>query len=119
MEKSDALEADIRRRADVLHHYYDRIVDCSVTVSAPHHHHHSGFRYSVGIRISVPGRQLVVSQDNDTNAAYEDPYAAVHDAFKRARRQIQDFARIQRGDTKHHETDAKEKFSARLAATDD
>jgi len=119
MEKSEALEADIRQRADGLEQFYDRIVDCSVTIAAPHHHHHKGFRYAVGIRMSVPGDVIVVSHEKDENAAYEDPYIAVHDAFKKARRQLQDFARIQRGMTKRHSSDSKQDFVAGLAEPED
>jgi len=84
---SDALEADIREKAAKLDQFYEKIMACRVMVEAPHSHHH----------------KLVVKRGPKEHHAHEDPYVAVRDAFDAARRQLQDFARKQRGKVKSHE----------------
>lgn len=103
VDKSDALEADIREKADKLDRFYDQIVSCRVLVEAPHRHHHKGNLYRLRIEIEVPDRELVVTRDPGQNHAHEDIYVAVRDAFDAARRQLQDYAAKRRGDVKHHD----------------
>ena len=98
---STALEALIRRKAAWLERFHDRIVSCHVTVEAPHRHHHRGRQYIAHIRLTVPGGEIVVSHDA-RGKGHEDPYVAVRDAFDAARRQLEDFARVRRGDVKAH-----------------
>jgi ribosome-associated translation inhibitor RaiA len=114
MDQSPALETDVKNRVESLSHFFDRITDCQVTIDAPHRHHHKGRRYKVVIRISVPGETLVVSHEDESSPAHDDCYVAVRDAFRSARRQLQDYARIQRKDVKSDEVSAKQKFKAEL-----
>lgn len=100
---SEALEADIREKAAKLDQVYDRIMSCRVVVEAPHAHHHKGNLFHVVIDLTVPGEELVVNRSPGKHHAHEDPYVAVRDAFDAARRQLQDFARKQRGKVKRHE----------------
>jgi len=81
MDRSPALEADVKNHVDSLSQYYERITDCHVTIDAPHRHHHKGRRYKVVIRISVPGDTLVVSHEDESSPAHDDCYVAVRDAF--------------------------------------
>ena len=104
--QSDALEAAIRARAEKLEHFYDKIVSCRVTVEASNHRHHKGNLYRLHIALEVPDKQIVVTRDPAENHAHEDMYVAVRDAFDAARRQLQDYARVRRGDVKHHDTGA-------------
>lgn len=96
---SGAVEADIREKATKLDSFYDQIMSCRVIVEAPHRHQHQGVLYNVRIDLTVPGKEIVVKHE-----PHEDIYVAVRDAFDAARRQIEDFARRQRGDVKAHET---------------
>ncbi|MBI5197888.1 MAG: HPF/RaiA family ribosome-associated protein [Nitrospirae bacterium] len=96
---SEVVDADIRDKAARLDSFYDQIMGCRVTVEAPHRHQHQGMLYNVRIDITVPGAELVVKRE-----PHEDIYVAVRDAFDAARRQLEDFARRQRGDVKVHET---------------
>lgn len=114
MDQSPALETDVKNHVESLSHFFDRITDCQVTIDAPHRHHHKGRRYKVVIRISVPGETLVVSHEDESSPAHDDCYVAVRDAFRSARRQLQDYARIQRKDVKSDEVSAKQKFKAEL-----
>jgi cold shock CspA family protein len=102
MSPSPALEADIRRRAQQLEEFFDRIVSCRVLVEAPHHHHHQGRLYRVRVDLGVPGEHLVVGRSPDEHGAHEDAHVAVRDSFRAARRQLEDYVRQQRGDVKSH-----------------
>lgn len=119
MSASDALESRIKQQVDGLGHFYDRITSCDVTIDAPHHHQHQGYRYVVRLRISVPGDVIVVSHESERDDAHEDPYVAVRDAFKSARRQLQDYARIRRHKVKQHYPKTKRDFVAELANDDE
>lgn len=103
---SAALSAAIRKRSHKLERFCSKIIACRVTIESPHHHHHQGARFEVHIRLTIPGAELVVSQQPDTRR-HEDAFVAVHDAFDAAQRQLEDHVRRQRGDVKRtwaHET---------------
>jgi cold shock CspA family protein/ribosome-associated translation inhibitor RaiA len=102
MDRSEALEADVRRHAEKLEELFDRMISCRVVVEAPHRHHRKGNIYHVRILVSVPRKQLVVDREPHENHAHEDPYIAVHDSFKSMRRQLEAYAREIRGDVKLH-----------------
>jgi len=102
MDRSEAVEANVREKADKLERYFDRIIGCHVVVEAPHRHNHKGKLYHVRIDISVPGKEIVVNHARPRNQAHEDVYVAVRDAFNAAARQLEDHARKVRGDIKTH-----------------
>ncbi|MDB4958414.1 MAG: HPF/RaiA family ribosome-associated protein [Myxococcales bacterium] len=102
MSSSSSVEASIRRWVARLEHNYDRIQRCSVIVEHPHNHHRHGNAFHIRIDLTVPGREIAVSRDPERDPGHEDVYVALADAFRAARRQLQDHARIQRGDTKSH-----------------
>lgn len=103
LEPTPALKGAIRKRADKLERFYDRITGCHVTVEAPHRHHHKGKQYQVHIRLTLPGKVLAVTHDSGKQA-HEDAYVAIRDAFAAAQRQLEDYVRIRRGATKTHLT---------------
>jgi cold shock CspA family protein/ribosome-associated translation inhibitor RaiA len=94
----DGLETMIRERAQALEKFYPRLIRCHVTIEGPGNHHRSGGPFDVRVDLSVPGKELVVTRQTG-----EDITVVLRDAFDAARRQLQDFARRQRGDTKSHE----------------
>jgi cold shock CspA family protein/ribosome-associated translation inhibitor RaiA len=97
---SEALEAEIREKSAALENYYERLSGCEVTVHAPAiKHHHKGGPFLVGIRLTVPGRELTVDHQEE-----EELSQAIREAFDAARRQLEDFAREQRGSVKMHES---------------
>ncbi len=102
MDPSPALEADILEKLEKLNSLYDRITGCHVAVEVPHLRHHQGKRFHVRIQLAVPGEDIIVCRDPEKDGAHEDPYVAVHDAFDAARRQLQDYLRRRRGETKQH-----------------
>lgn len=103
MDRSDAVEANIREKADKLERYFDRIVGCRVVVEAPHKHGRKGKMFEVRIDVSVPGKEILVNRAGPKNRAHEDVYVAIRDAFAAAGRQLEDHARKVRGEVKTHE----------------
>ena len=97
------MEADIRRRAEQLNRFAPDIVSCRVAVEAPHKHHRHGRLFHVRVDVRLPGSEIVVNRDPPEDHAHEDVYVAIRDAFKAARRQLQDTVAKRRGDVKTHE----------------
>ena len=102
MEPSAAVEANIRERAAKLERFSDKITRCRVTVEAPHKHHHKGNIYHIAVDIDVPDTEIVASRNPQQNHAHEDIYVAIRDAFKCARRQLEQYERKRRGNVKTH-----------------
>lgn len=103
LSHSDAVESAVREKAAKLERFYSPIISCRVMVEAEHRHHHKGNLYHCRIDIGVPGKELVVSRNHHDDHRYEDVYVAINDAFQIAERQLESYARKQRGDTKVHE----------------
>jgi ribosomal subunit interface protein len=99
---SDAVEADVMRRAQRLEHFYDRITRCDVTIAEHHKHHHKGRLYSVQIDLSIPHHEIVINREHSESHAHEDVYVAIRDAFDAARRQLEDQVRQMRHQVKSH-----------------
>ena len=97
MEPSDALEARIRSKAQKLEEFFAHIVSCHVVVEMPHRHHQQGKQFNVRIDIGVPGNTIVLNRHQS-----EDVYVALRDAFDAAKRQLQEYSRVMRGDVKTH-----------------
>lgn len=95
---SDALDAHIREKVEKLEQFYPHIIGCRVVVEMPEKHKHQGRRFNVRIDLTVPGGELAVNRDFN-----EDIYVALRDAFDAARRRLEDYGRIQRGEVKAHE----------------
>lgn len=129
MDPSEAVEARVREEASKLETFYQGIMRCRVVVELPHKHHRKGDLYHVRIDMTVPGAELVVkkepslhanlrqsdaekqSKSYEAHAAHKDVFVVIRDAFKEARRQLQDYARRVRGQTKVHEPQATARIS--------
>ncbi len=94
---SPALETLIRKRAEKLKQYYDRISSCRVVIESPQKHKHQGKLHNVRIDITVPGKELVVTRKQD-----EDIYVAIRDAFDAIERQLEEHSRKRHGRVKTH-----------------
>lgn len=103
---SDAVETAIREKAERLDKFYPHIMSCRVTVEIPGKHKHQGKEFNVRIDITVPGNEIVVNRTH-----HEDIYVSLRDAFDAAKRQLEDYGRKQRGETKAHEPE----FQGRIA----
>jgi ribosome-associated translation inhibitor RaiA/cold shock CspA family protein len=118
IKRTAALEAEVVARLRKLETYYQGIMGCRVLVELVQRHHEAGNRYHVRIDLTVPGEELVVAHEASLRAASQDAgkekmtklaetdperkhaRVAIREAFDIARRQLQDFARRQRGTVK-------------------
>ena len=99
MPPSEAIEAKIHEKAAKLDKYFSRIMSCRVVVEESQRRQHQGKLFSVHIDLTMPGKELAVTREEN-----EDPYVAVRDAFSTAARRIEEHARQSRGEVKTHET---------------
>ncbi len=97
IEQSDALEAHIREKAEKLETFFEPIMSCRVVVEMPHQHKQQGKFFNVRVDVGVPGKEIVVNRDK-----HEDVYVALRDAFDATKRQLDDYSRRLRGETKSH-----------------
>jgi cold shock CspA family protein/ribosome-associated translation inhibitor RaiA len=100
MGPSPAIERAIRRKMSWLQRYFPHIIGCRVTLEAPHRHQRKGRLYHVRIDMTVPGGELVVTRDPSQHLAHGDVLVAIRDGFDAARRELMDYARLQRGQVK-------------------
>ena len=120
-DRSETLEAEIRERVTWLEQFYAGIVRCRVLVETPHRHRHDGRHFHVRIELTIPGSDpIVVSHEPSLHGRLKDREGEAHhkeseidsvhryarvtirEAFDVARRQLEDFAREQRGAVKVH-----------------
>jgi len=120
MDSSPTVELRLREECDALLRYFPRIVSGRVVVEAPHRRHQQGHEYQVSIFLSVPKSEIVVKHEPSLHASlvqegteefekhleakpeHKDIYVSIRDAFAAARRQLDDYARMLRGDVKSH-----------------
>jgi cold shock CspA family protein len=121
MDSSPTVAAKLREEAEKLSEFYESIMGIRMMVEIPHQHRQQGRRYHIRIDLTVPGGEIVVKheptlygslqqteavkrkKEHEVAAPHKDIYIAIHDAFKAARRQLQDYARKQSGAVKRHE----------------
>lgn len=105
MQPSEALEARIRRRVHALERLQADIISCQVAVAQEHRHQQQGNLFSVRVNLTVPGREIVVNHVPADDRACEDAYVAIRNAFDAARRLLEEYLRVRRGDVKRREPD--------------
>ena len=121
MEPLSVAETWIQEEAAKLETFYNRIMRCHVIVEVPHSHHRKGSQYQVRIDLTVPGGEIVIkhapslskrpwqegqvelTKGLELDAEHKSLRQAINDAFRAAGRRLQDYARRQHGDVKHHE----------------
>ncbi len=97
IELSDAVREEIAEKTKKLDRFYERIMRCKVVVEEPKRHPHEGKMYSVHIVMTVPGGELATKRELNKELS-----VAVRDAFRAARRRLEEYGREQRGDVKIH-----------------
>lgn len=100
---SESVSANILSHIDHLERLFPRMIDARVVVEQSSHRHRKGNPFHVRIEVNVPGERLVVNRDPGKNMAHTDVYVAIRDAFQAMQRVLQDYARKQRAEVKHHE----------------
>lgn len=93
LRSSPAVTELVQEKVKKLERYFDRVTTCTVTLEAPDKHHLHGRHYRVRIEMQVPGETLVVGRDPKASRVHQDLYAAIQEAFREAKRQLQDHAR--------------------------
>jgi len=112
--RSEAVEAKIQARADRLARFSDEIQKCEVWLESPHGHHRKGDLYGVRIRLTVPGEEITIELQPET----DDVYVAIREAFDAARRKLEDYERRRRGQLKAHPRAAGDASRRRRVLTD-
>ncbi len=83
---------------------FGRITACRVVVKLPSGHRRTGSPLEVSIRLALPdGREVNVGKIANNDERFADASFAINDAFKRARRRLQDQVRKMQGKVKTHE----------------
>ena len=104
VQASPELQAAIDQHIAELERHFGRVTAGRVVVRSPGHRHQTGGQYHVSVRLALPdGREVNIERTPKKDERYSDLTFAVDNAFRRARRQLQDQARVMRGQTKQHE----------------
>jgi cold shock CspA family protein len=98
------LQASIDQHIAELESRFGRLTAGRVVVRGPGDHHRTGGLYQVSIRLALPdGREVSIGRTPKQDERYADLTFAVDNAFKRARRRLQDQSRQMQGQIKQHE----------------
>jgi len=96
----------IDRRIAELEQRCGRLTACRIVVKAPGERHHKGGLYDVHIRLALPdGREVNVARTPPKDERHSDLTFALDDAFRHARRQLQDQVRRMQGSVKQHKSE--------------
>jgi cold shock CspA family protein len=107
IKATPAIEAAIGHHVAQLEERCGRITACRVVVKAPSARHRTSGLYEVHIHLSLPGgREVNVARTPTADERHADVTFAIDDAFKHARRQLQDQVRRAQGQVKQHEARA-------------
>lgn len=110
---SDAIRRMIGQHVDALERFYGRMTACHVVFKVPDHHHRTSGLFEVAVHLKMPGGVTVdVDRTPDLDERFADPQFAVSDTFRRARRRLQDRARLLRHDIKVHRPRASRRRDA-------
>lgn len=94
---SAAIESLVRKRAEKLTQFFDRINSCRIVIEAPQKHKHQGKLFNIRIDVKVPGNEFVANKK-----ANEDINIAIRDAFNAIERQLEEHANKRHGQVKTH-----------------
>lgn len=102
--RTPAIEDAIEKHVAQLEQRWGRITACRVVLKGPGQHHRTSGLYEVHVRLALPdGREVNVERTPPADERHADLTFAIDDAFKHARRQLQDRVRRAQGQVKHHE----------------
>jgi cold shock CspA family protein/ribosome-associated translation inhibitor RaiA len=108
LEANEQLRACVMKNISMLEQRFGRITSCRVVIRGPSERHHKGGAFDVSIRLTLPqGREIDIGRSEKAQHQADnrllDPVVALNDAFKRARRRLQDHARRMQGQVKSHD----------------
>ena len=98
---SDAIRGLIEEQVAHLEQFFGRMTACEVHFKLPDGNHRTGGLYEVTIHLKMPGGMTIdIDRTPGLDERFADPQFAVHDAFRRARRRLQDRAKVMRNEVK-------------------
>jgi len=104
MTATAAVKDAVEKHVAELEQRWGRVTACRVVVKAPGQHHRTSGLYEVHVHLALPeGREVNVERTPTADERHSDLTFAIDDAFKHARRQLQDQVRRTQGQVKHHE----------------
>jgi cold shock CspA family protein len=104
MVANPAVQELVANHMTKLEKRYGRITAGRIVVKGPGQHQQTGGLYDVNIRLALPdGREVNIGRTAKADERHSDLPFAINDAFKRARRRLQDQARRLEGKVKSHE----------------
>jgi ribosome-associated translation inhibitor RaiA len=102
---SPAIQELVGSQLTKLERRYGRITAGRIVVKGPGKHHQTGGLYDINIRLALPdGREVNIGRTSKADERHSDLPFAINDAFKRARRRLQDQTQRMEGKVKSHET---------------
>ncbi len=105
MTATPKIQAAIDAHVAALEERFGRVTACRIVLKGPSGHHHTGGLYEVNIRLALPdGREVNVAGTPDADERHADLDFALNDAFKRARRRLQEHVRRLQNQVKQHES---------------
>jgi ribosome-associated translation inhibitor RaiA len=103
MSATPDVRAEIEKQIEALEQRFGRVTACRVVVKAPSGHHRTGGLFEVNIHLGLPnGRQVDADRNPPSDERHADLAFAINDAFKHARRQLQEQADRLKGHVKQH-----------------
>ena len=94
MQPVEAVRETVARHVAGLESRSGRFTAARVVVKGPGGHHRTGGLYEINIHLALPnGREVNVTHTPQADERHSDIDFAINDAFKRARRQLQDQVR--------------------------
>lgn len=104
-DDADGFRIRIEENIAGLENRFGRITACRVFTRGPGEYHRTGGAYELRVHLELPdGRQVDIDRTPDEDERHSDPWFAINNAFKRARRVLQDNVRRMQGQVKLHET---------------
>lgn len=115
-----AIDQDIRTRLDALERYCPTLIGARVLIEPLERHQRGPHRFHVRIDLTVPDGEIAIAHEasarpaaraagarslrkqDETEPEHKDLELAIHDAFRAARRRLQDYLRRRRGQVKRH-----------------
>jgi ribosome-associated translation inhibitor RaiA len=98
---SGAIRQLIEEQVEHLEQFFGRLTACHIVFKIPDGNHRSSGLYEVAVHIKMPGGTTVdIDRTPGLDERFADPQFAVTDAFRRARRRLQDRAKVMRREVK-------------------
>ncbi len=100
---NEAMRATVLKHVAVLEEHYGRMTVCRISIKCASERP-KGSAYDIQIHLGLPGgRDIEIKRTARSGDTREDVTIAINDAFKRARRRLQEHTRRMKGLVKSHD----------------